>query len=293
MPNKKLSPIEITTDDFFKGHHKLQPLPEIVTRIKQIMEEDDLNIAQIAKLVSADVALSAQILKIVNSAYYGLKKEIADMKIAIAFLGINEIYRIVLTVSVINTLNIHDKKEIHNFWNRSYYTALVVKLLASRYGRYLDREELWSASLLHDLGSMIYLKFFPDHFKEIQKVSEEKKVLIYEAERMLSLPSSSTFGSLLCTYWKLPNTVKIACESYMLDVIKSVSDADANADFKRVISVGRLCTDMTLSPLKGEVAKEITQAIMALLNIDDHDFLLLMGEVRDLQHEVDKFMKTI
>ncbi len=293
MDLKSLPPIEITSDELFQSHNKLPSLPQILTRILKIMNEDSVNVSEISKLVSVDVALTAQILKIVNSAYFGLRHKISDLKIAIAFLGINEIYRIVLSLSVINTINAGTVKDLKQFWFRSYYSALCVKLLAVKYSRYLDRDELWSAALLHDIGSLVYLKFYPDHYRAIVKSSEEKGLLYSQTEKELNIPSSATFGSLVSTYWKLPDAIKIACENHTLDIIGHISDADPKADYKRIICVGSLCSEFCTRQLNKEVNKEIANTVMSVLNIDDHEFLLLMGEIRDLQLEVDQFMQSL
>ncbi len=293
MDIKSLPPIEITSDELFQSHNKLPPLPQILTRIHEIMRDENVNVNEISKLVSVDVALTAQILKIVNSAYYGLRKEISDLKIAIAFLGINEIYRIVLSLSVIKSLDAGTENDIKQFWYRSYYAALCIKLLATKYSRYLDRDELWSAALLHDIGSLVYLKFYPDHYHAIIKESEEKGLLYSEIENELNIPSSSTFGSLVCTYWKLPDSIKLACENHTLDIIDHISDADSKADFKRIICVGSLCAQFSTRQLDKKVNQRLAKTIMAVLEIDDHEFLLLIGEIRDLQQEVEQFMKAL
>jgi len=293
MDPKSLPPIEITSDELFQSHNKLPPLPQILTRIHEIMEDENVNVNEISKLVSVDVALTAQILKIVNSAYYGLRKEISDLKIAIAFLGINEIYRIVLSLSVIKSISTGNENDIKQFWYKSYYTALCVKLLAAKYSRYLDRDELWSAALLHDIGSLIYLKFYPDHYHAIHNVSEEKGLLYSQVEKELNIPSSSTFGSLVCTYWKLPDSIKISCENHTIDIIGHISDADPKADFKKVICIGSLCSDFTTRQLNKKVNQKLANTVMSVLEIDDHEFLLLMGEIRDLQLEVENFMQSL
>lgn len=290
---KNLPPIKIESDELFRSHNALPPLPQIVSRVQELMQSENINVGEIAKLVSVDVALSAQILKIVNSAYYGLRKEISDLKIAIAFLGINEIYRIVLSLSVISSIKTDDEQAIKDFWYRSYYSALSVKLLSSKYTRFIDREELWSAALLHDIGSLVYLKFYPQHFKAVRRLCKEKKILVSQAEQELNLPASSIFGSLLSTYWKLPNSVKTACEYHSLDALAEINDSDANADLKKIVSLGCLCADFSIMELNTDLKNEIARTIVTVLDINEQEFLLLMGEIRDLLLDVEMFMKSL
>ena len=102
----KLEPIKIDRNTFLRQHCTLPALPSILTKIQNNIHSDDFSIKDASDLISSDPSLVAQILKVANSAYYGFPREISDAKFAIAYLGINEVYRIVLTVSVVNTLNI-------------------------------------------------------------------------------------------------------------------------------------------------------------------------------------------
>lgn len=290
---QELAPIEITSDSFFHSHNKLPALPQILTQINELMNDDEISIAEISTLVSSDVALSAQILKIVNSAYYGLRKEVSNLKIAIAFLGMTEIYKIVLSLSVINSIDIEDKKGLKDFWYHSYYTALCARFLASKYHKLLDQDELWSSALLHDIGSLVYIKFYPEHYNAVLALSEEKGILRSHAEQALSVPLSSVFGSLLCTYWRLPHSIKAICESHSADHIDTISEDDQLADFKKIIAIANMCSELSLRELSQDTVQLIAGKIMHHLNIEEQEFILLMGEVRNIRLDVDRFVNSL
>jgi len=285
--------IDLTSHEFAQQYQTLPPLPQIVTRIQQAVQDEDFNVQEITKLVSSDAALTAQILKVINSAYYGLKREIGDLRIAIAFLGINEIYRIVLSLSVISSFQLKNKEQLKNFWYHSYFTARNSKLLAARFANYLDREELWVPSLLHDIGTLVYLKFYPEYYSEILSYSEQNGCLDEESEAQLKLPPSGHFGSLLARYWRLPESVKVACESHTLSALQNLLPSDSKSDFKKMIAIGSLCSSFSMLKLKKETHTKIKDAIIKALDIDDKEFLLLMAEIRDVQMEVEQFAGSI
>ncbi|RMH61094.1 MAG: HDOD domain-containing protein [Calditrichaeota bacterium] len=288
-----LPPIQIDSEEQFLQHHKLPVLPEIIQKLQKKIQDEDINITEISELVQSDPALSAQILKIVNSAYYSLKREVHNLKIAIAFLGINEIHRIILSLSVINTLSVDDKSILKGYWYASYYTAIIARTLATRFARLLDPEELWSAALLHDIGSLFYLKFYPKHFKAINIVADKRKILPEEAEKLLEFPASSWLGVMLSEHWRLPANVRMACEFHTLDKLDEIRDDDPHSDFKRVITFARLCADFTNSELKPETREVISQKLMEHFGLDNEEFLLLVGEIRERQEDVDRFVKTL
>ena len=85
----KLAPIEIDPKTFLRQHCTLPALPEVITQVQEMIHKDNVDIEKVIELISGDPALVAQVLKVVNSSYYGLPREIAEVRFAIAFLGIN------------------------------------------------------------------------------------------------------------------------------------------------------------------------------------------------------------
>jgi len=203
----------------------------------------------VTELIKVEPALLAQVLKVVNSAYYGLPGEITNVRVAIAYLGLNEIYRMVLSLSVINTLQIKERDELEEFWFHSFYASLCTKYLAKQYEPHLSPEELWSASMLHDIGKLVYLKFFPDHYEALMTFSKEHGVSFSEAERHLSLPSSSFLGALLCDHWRLPDNVRQACEFHTLNDFLAAEGDSSSTPFQRMICLGNLVAVLSTSEL--------------------------------------------
>jgi len=150
-----LLPIEIDPKTFLRQHYTLPALPQVITRIQKMIHDDSAAVGEVSDLISSDPSLVAQILKVVNSAYYSLPQEISKVHFAIAFLGLNEVYRMVLALSVINTMSIEEKEELNRFWFHSFYTALCTKHLAKRYSPQLSFDELWAAAILHDIGKLV------------------------------------------------------------------------------------------------------------------------------------------
>ena len=288
-----LDPIEFDPETFFRKHFALPALPEVVSKIQGLIQSDNASMKQVAELVSGEPALVAQVLKVVNSAYYGLPMEIKDVKSAIIFLGLNEIYRMVLSVSVVNTLAIHEKDELDRFWFHSFYTALCTRYLAKKHGRHLPHEELWSAAILHDIGKLIYLKFFRDHYKTLTRFCREKGCLFSEAERHFSLPSSASLGAALCEYWRLPDYIRRSCEIHTLKDFSDIDPSDQAGRFQLIISLGNLLTVLSIDELNETTKREISSSIMTALEYNEPQFLTMMGDIYDLRIEVEKFMDQL
>jgi HD-like signal output (HDOD) protein len=285
-----LAPIEIDGENFLRQHCTLPALPEVVHKIQKMMYDENIDLDQVSELVSSDPALVAQALKVVNSAYYGIPREIIKVRVAIALLGLNEVYRMILALSVINTLSVNEKKELDKFWYHSFYTALCTKYLAKKYEPLLSFEELWSGSILHDIGKLVYLKFFPEHFKTLTKFSNEHGTLFSEAESHFLLPSSAYMGSLLCDHWRLPNQVKLACEFHRLEDLAKNNGNTVVESFIRVICLGNLLTILSTEDLNNHTKQEIAEKTRKLLNCSEESFLAIMGDIYELKNEVEGFM---
>jgi len=286
----EIEPIIIDESSFLYHHCALPPLPAVVNRLKDIMCSKEINVSEVSNLVKTDPALVAQILKIVNSAYYSFPREIVEISFAIAYLGINEVYRTVLSLSVINTLDLNDSANFNKFWFHSNYTALLTKFITEKYAPFLPLEKLWSAAMLHDIGKLIYLKFFPKHFNILIKYCETQGELFSHAEKHFSLPSSAFFGKLLCERWRLPGRIKDACKAHSLDDLKKIKGESATDDFIRMISIGNLTAVLAENNLKEELKELVSSQIRTSLNLSSEEFLVLMEDVNAFKQKVYQLM---
>ena len=285
-----LEPIKIDPKTFLRQHCTLPSLPEALNELQRVIRSGNVDTDKVAELVSSDPALLAQALKIVNSAYYGLPREIGDVRFAIAFLGLNEIYRMVLSLSVINTLAVHRDHDLDDFWFHSFYAALCTKHIANKYDPHLSFEELWSAAMLHDIGKLVYLKFFPDHYKGLKDFSRQQGCLFSEAERHFSLPSSAFLGTLLCDHWRLPEKNRDACEFHSLRDLLAIKENSPAADFRRMICLGNLVAIVSTDGLSGANRQEMSAAVQTALHLTEAEFLPMMGDIYELRMEVESFM---
>ncbi len=288
-----LAPIEIDRKTFLRQHCTLPALPEVVSEIQSLIHDADVDMKKVAELINSDPAILAQVLKIVNSAYYGLPREVTNVQFAIAFLGLNEVYRMVLSLSVINTLAIDKRDELNEFWFHSFYAALCTKYLAKKYEPHLSLEELWSAAMLHDIGKLVYLKFFPDHYRALIDYCKEHGCLFSEAVTHLSLPSSAFLGTLLCEHWRLPVEIKQACEFHTLKDLLALKADSPSTRFQRMICLGNLLTNLSTTELSNTTKEKIADACRTALACTEAAFLTMMGDVYELRIDVETFMEQL
>jgi HD-like signal output (HDOD) protein len=286
----KLSKIVIDPKTFLYEHFALSSLPESLEKLHKEIREKDVNLNKVAELIKTDPGLVAQTLKIVNSAYYSLAFEISDVKLAVAYLGVNEIYRVVLSFFVINTLKSEDRESFNEILFHSLLTAFCANHLSKEFEPLLDKNELWCCAVLHDIGKLVYLKFFPKHYKELRKYSLKHGCLFTHAENEYSLPSSSYLGSLLCDRWRLPSMIKQVCSSHSLDCMVYFEEKDKLYPYNTMVSVANLLSVLATDFINEKVGHEISDSINKTLNIVDSKFYQLMSDMVELKEEVYKIL---
>ena len=289
MGTAELPPIEIDQSTFLRDHCSLPALPELVIRVQELIQSEMVTTEKVEKLISMEPSLVAHLLRVVNSAYYALPRQVVRVKYAIDFIGLNEVYRIVLSMFVVNTLAVKEKDELNEFWYHSYYTALCTKRLAKKFDPRVPEDELWSGSILHDIGKLVYLKFFPDHYKAIKRYRIDQGCLYSQAEEHFPFPTSSYLGTLLCDHWKLPGKIRVACESHgLLDLQEVTGDSDS-ARFIRLICLGNLAAILAHEDLGAQTQVSVSEVVRESLGCSESQFRALMEELKALQSEVDIF----
>jgi HD-like signal output (HDOD) protein len=288
-----LEPIQIDPKTFLHQHCTVPSLPEAVPELQRVIQSGDVDTDKVAELISSDPALLAQALKIVNSAYYGPPKEITDVRFAVAFVGVYEVYGIVLALSIISTLTTNAREEVNSFLSHSFFTALCARYLAERYEPHLPPNPLWASAILHDIGKLVYLRFFPEHYKALRNLCDKHGCLFSEAEKYMSLPASAFLGTLLCDHWRLPETIRDACEFHSLKDLLAIKENSPSASFRRMICLGNLLTIISTEKLSSANRQEVSVAVQTALNLTKAEFLILMGDIYELRIEVERFMDQL
>jgi HD-like signal output (HDOD) protein len=285
--------INVDSKTFIHKKCTLPALPELVYTIQGLIHSEDVNIAKVADLVSEDPELAAKVLTVVNSVYYGLPKEVSSLNSALSILGLNEIYRIVLTLSIIDTIAISQEKELNEFWFHSFYCALCAKYLAQRYEPGLPLDILWASAMLHDLGKLVYLKLFPDHYKALKGVCEEHSMLFSEAERHMSLPASAYLGTLLCDQWRLPRNIRHACEFHTLADLSAIDRKSFLQKLERVICLGNLIALVSSNGVDSQKRRQLRNGIRSALGCSEAEITTMMEDISGLSVEVERFLDDL
>jgi len=181
----------------------LPTIPPIVAKISKMVESPTTSSADVGKVISQDQVLSAQILRMANSPFFGMSRKISSVTQALVILGFDVIKGLVLTSSVFEMM----QKSIVGLWEHSIGSAATARVLANLVGQ-SEEEEVSVAGLLHDLGKVVMSVQLEDKARdEIVALVQKKKTSRYEAENEVLGFTHAQVGLWLAEHWKLPQSL--------------------------------------------------------------------------------------
>ena len=181
-------------------------LPIVYQQLISKMSNPNVSVPQLAEIVSKDQSLAVKILKLVNSAFYGYKKEITTISRAMVILGFRTVRNAALAISVFDYVSgcpEDSKFPVEDFWKHSLCTASTAKVLGQKVG-IKQQEETFVCGLLHDVGKLIMKKYFEEDFNEVCNYAIDKGVSWSDAEEELLGINHCTLAKAILRSWNFP-----------------------------------------------------------------------------------------
>ena len=197
--------------DLVSGVVRLVSLPEVCIRVNEMMDDADTSASDIGKVISQDTGLTARLLKIVNSSFYGAPSKIETVTRAVTVIGLRELRGLVLAASAIETFSKipNDILNMVQFWRHSVYCGVVAQLLADRC-HVLHSERLFVAGLLHDIGKLILCHRLPTESKAVVEKLKVEELLDFEIEQDIIGFDHAEVGGELIKVWQMPDSLEQA-----------------------------------------------------------------------------------
>jgi HD-like signal output (HDOD) protein len=189
---------------------QLISLPDIYLELKQLLDEPDFSMVEVALLVGRDPGMATRFLRVVNSPLNRRVNKIETVSQAVSMLGISQVHDIVLSASVavafegIQT----DVMNMKKFWQRSFYSAVMTKQLAVECG-ILEVDRLFVIGLLHDLGHLFMYLAIPEESKQAILNAKKKEQPLYQVERKLLGFDFAKLGGYVMKQWSLPESFQL------------------------------------------------------------------------------------
>ena len=200
-------------------------LPEVVIKIKGLIDDDAASMQEIAELINYDPAVMSRVLKISNSALYSFPSEVSTVSKAIQVMGTAAVYDLVLAYGVANAFKGMDGKviDVDRFWDQSVSCALLARYFAEELS-FKEPERLFVCGLLHNIGELVVVQFSPEIAKKCEMTTNECSQLQLQMEHLGF--SYAEVGAKLLRLWGIPSAISepIARQHISLTKAETVDD---------------------------------------------------------------------
>lgn len=196
-------------EELVKDISRLASLPSVCIKINKMVDENR-SATEIGKAISNDVDLSARLLKIANSAFYGFASKIETITRAVTVIGDRELRSLVLATSAVEAFNKIpiDIASMASFWRHSLQCAIVSRLISSQCGL-KQQEQLFLSGLLHDIGHLVLFLKCADLEKEIMVNAALLNEDVHKEEKKVLGFDHAFAGGLLLSEWGLPASLVV------------------------------------------------------------------------------------
>jgi putative nucleotidyltransferase with HDIG domain len=188
----------------------LPTLPTIYTALCQVMENPHSTIPEVVEIVSGDKTTVSRILRLVNSAAYGLNRRVETVSQAVVLVGVQEVKNLVLASSVMKYFPEQSNLQMtpEEFWEHSIAVGLATRMLGRAIGM-TDVESLYVAGLLHDIGKLFFIANLQEEFGCALMRAREQQTPIGTAEKLVLGVDHAEAGAALADHWRLPEYLKL------------------------------------------------------------------------------------
>ena len=201
---KDLSDLLDTIDD-------LPSFPVAIQKATAIADDPNASAQELADVIQIDLALTAKLLRVTNSAFYGLTRKISTVREAVMILGFSSVRSLAVAVSAMKMFDAKDSAlfTLDAFWLHSTCSALVAQQLC-QLAMLPESSEAFTAALLHDIGKIILDQYAHESFMDVLNAQQKEQRILPETENLIINTTHSEIGRRLCETWNLPDPL---CEA--------------------------------------------------------------------------------
>ncbi|TAN41607.1 MAG: HDOD domain-containing protein [Nitrospirae bacterium] len=235
--------MKISQQDIVHLVEKMPAFPKTVHRVIELTSDMNCNPKDLVELIEHDPVMVMNILRLVNSAYFGLAQPITSVNHAVVYIGLNTVKNVALSTATIGVLPKRNEAgfDMEAFLLHSLSTATIARMMAKRMKvPSKDLFDYFLAGLMHDFGKIVFANFMPHEFKIALKIAKENSIHLYEAENEIFDINHAQVGSLLGEKWQLPQSLvdSLKChhshkegKSQIIDVVSAADQITKELKF--------------------------------------------------------------
>jgi putative nucleotidyltransferase with HDIG domain len=268
----------------------LAPIPAIASQIMIKSENPDSSLAEIADLIANDPALTANLMKICNSAYFSLPRKVESLKDAVSWVGLDQIVELVLT----NTISDNFNKGLEGYglgegelWRHAVTSAHVAKSLAHRCGISQNKNLIYTAALLKDIGKLILGRFVAFSAEKINILVHSQGYSFNDAEKKVIGMNHEELGALVGEKWSFSEKLINIIRHHHL----AEESAQQNLETAIVYLADIICMMMGIGTGTDGLSYRFYGDVLKRINVSENDLQAIIAETSENQQYIEHLLK--
>lgn len=238
----------LSLDRLLKESERIEPVPQVIHQLMDLVDDPEVPVSEITELILYEPLVTANLLKLANSAAFGFKKKIDSVHDAVVLLGLKRVVEIVLLNSVTKPLKSAHQGyglEEGQLWKQSVSCALMAGAIAET-TEASGKHTVFTAALLKDIGVIVLDRHMGEAMAAIRKAMEVDRLSLVEAERQVLGIDHAHLGGLIAEQWNFSETLAGTIQNHHL----TDEATDISAEAAMVYLADSMCS---MSGLNGEL----------------------------------------
>jgi HD-like signal output (HDOD) protein len=272
--------------------HDLPTLPQIVSKILDVVEDERSSAADLTALLEKDHAISARVLRLANSAFYGLRHPVDSIRRAVVVLGFDAVCQLALATSVFKTFSSQRQFALdpEDFWMHAFGTAKATQLICHEYVDVESPEGCFTAGLLHNIGKYLLALVLRDEYRTVLRKAAEDQVALVDYEKEYLGVNHAEVGRWLAAKWRFPTLI--------VEVIGSAHRAPSPnkryATEAAVIQLADMLSRLAKFGTAGEwEVPRVDYELLEFLDVEREEAEAVMDELAEVRADTREFLETM
>jgi putative nucleotidyltransferase with HDIG domain len=275
-------------EEILQSVSELPPFPIVIQKALQLIDDPQSSAQDVVDVIQYDQSITLDVLKVCNSAFFGLRRTIPSLREALVMIGFNQLLEIILSRESIRLFGKPCKGydlEQGELWRHSVACALLSRIIAKRLNQEAPPAH-FTAGLLHDIGKMVISNFVKDYLEEIKHLTQKKQLSFVEAEREVLGIDHAELGGKITEQWEFPKAIVSAIRYHHTPFLTS--------EDHEIVQLIYLCDTVALMTGIGGGADGLSYhaygEVMKQYHLKEKDIERFMIQLEDRFHLVDEIL---
>ena len=270
----------------------LKPIPPVATQILALAEDMNSSMSEIADLITHDPAITANVLRMCNSAYFGMRRKVESVNDAITLLGLDHIIDLVLMDSIShNFRSEHDGYGLGEgeLWRHAVLSSYVANTLTEAHGEGVRKHLVFTAALVKDIGKLILGRFVAFSFEKINILVNSKGYSFTEAEKEIIGMNHEELGALMGQKWRFSEKLIYMIRNHHL------SDPSARQDSETamVYLADTVCMMMGMGTGVDGLAYRFYSDVLQRMDLTAEDLQAVIAEISENWENIEDLLNLV